>query len=168
MIVLYDRTSRLLFGLALKILGNRTSAEEVLLDTYTQVWRKSGSYDYQRTPVLAWMIATVRAKALARLRSQDKVFQSQELHGVEPHSVTVAPDQQKLARSVVESLTQNQREVIELAYYSGLSCSDIAAQLGKPIGAVKTHMRLGMAKLGESFRPLFEVSETTAQEGTKP
>ena len=147
--ILYDRTSRLLFGLVVRILGDGASAEEALLDIYTHVWKHSASYDSRRRP-LEWLTTIARDRALARLHwsSPDKRRQGHSAGSPRP-TLTVAPDQQKLARLSMESLAPAQREILEWAYYSGLSCGEIAAQTGKPLGAVKTHVRQGLSKLGE-------------------
>ena len=70
--------------------------------------------------------------------------------------MTVAPDRQELARNTLGSLVPAQQEILGWAYYSGLSCSEIAAQIGKPVGAVKTHARLGLNKLSDLFHPFLE------------
>jgi RNA polymerase sigma-70 factor, ECF subfamily len=156
LIALYDKTSRLLFGLILKILGDRTSAEETLLEVYTHIWREPQSKDPALQP-LEWLISLAHAQAVARLHWNKQVkrkagFQARTLES----AMTVAPDRQELARASIGALAPAQQEILGWAYYSGLSCSEIAAQIGKPIGAIKTHARLGLNKLSESFRPLFE------------
>ncbi len=153
---LYDRTSRLLFGLVLRVLGDRTLAEETLLDVYTCVWKQAASYDPGLLP-LEWLTAIARTRAIARLHWSNRDRGKRELTARELYpTMTVAPEQQKLARSSIESLVPMQREILDWACYSGMTCSEIAAQTGKPLGAVKTHARLGLSKLSELFRPLFE------------
>jgi RNA polymerase sigma-70 factor (ECF subfamily) len=164
---LYDKTNRLLFGLILRILGDRTSAEETLLEVYTHIWRQPESRDPMLLPI-EWLTALARAQAIARLHWNKQVkrkagFQSRNLES----AMTVAPDRQELARKSVSSLLPAQQEIVGWAYHSGLSCSEIAAQIGKPIGAIKTHSRLGLNKLSELFRPLIErdFEAETATEG---
>jgi RNA polymerase sigma-70 factor (ECF subfamily) len=160
---LYDTTSRLVFGLVLRILTDRATAEEVLLDIYTQVWRQAGAYDNTRGAPLAWLMTIARSRAIDRLRSGRNEQQSKEpLDSVgelsatteSPEEATAISERRTLVRSALESLSPEQREVIELAYYSGLSHSEIAARLGQPLGTVKTRTRLGMIKLREVLRPL--------------
>jgi RNA polymerase sigma-70 factor (ECF subfamily) len=160
---LYDTTSRLVFGLVLRILTDRATAEEVLLDIYTQVWRQAGAYDNKRGAPLAWLMTIARSRAIDRLRSGRHEQQSKEpLDSVgelsanteNPEEATAISERRTLVRSALESLSPEQREVIELAYYSGLSHSEIAARLGQPLGTVKTRTRLGMIKLREVLRPL--------------
>ncbi len=156
LVALYDKTSRLLFGLLLKILGDRTSAEETLLEVYTHLWREPESRDPILLP-MEWLMSLARTQAVARLHWNKQIkrktgFQARTLES----SMTVAPDRQELVRASISGLSPAQQEIVGWAYYSGLSCNEIAAQIGKPIGAVKTHARLGLNKLSESFRPLFE------------
>ena len=153
---LYDKTSRLLYGLVLRILGDRTSAEEALLDVYTHIWKEPASCDPVLSP-LEWLTTIARARAIARLHwnkqlKRKSAFQARNL---DP-AMTVAPDRQELARQSLGSLVPAQQEILGWAYYSGLSCSEIAAQIGKPVGAVKTHARLGLNKLSDLFRPFLE------------
>lgn len=153
---LYDRTSPLMYGLILKIIGDKTQAEETLLETYISIWKKSVLYDPGLLP-LEWMLTVARAKAVARVNWHKKSSKKRELPiGNREPAATVAPEQQQLVRSAINSLAPAQQEILYWSYYSGLSCSEIAAQIGKPIGAVRTHARLGLTKLAELFRPLFE------------
>jgi len=166
--ILYDRTSPLLYGLIYKILGDKTPAEEILIETYASIWKKSALYDSRFLP-LEWLLTIARARAIAGVNWHKKSSKKKELSiGIPDQEATVAPGQQKLARSAMESLVPAQREILYWNYYSGLSCSEIAAQIGKPIGAVKTHARIGLIKLTELFRPLFqrETKAETAAEGT--
>ena len=147
----YDATSRLVFGLILKVLGERTAAEETLLEVYTRIWKQSACYDPAATPV-EWLAATAHACAIARMHWAKREGAKQEkAPGMVDSPVTVDPERQTLARSTLQSMAAGQRELLELAYYGGLSCSEIAARMGKPVGAVKTHIRLGLSQLAESF-----------------
>jgi RNA polymerase sigma-70 factor (ECF subfamily) len=167
LVILYDKTSCLLFGLVLRILGDRAQAEETLLDVYTRIGKQSASYD-PGLPPLEWLTGIARTCALARLHESKPKTRRQELPvGSFDPKMTVAPAKQKLARSSILSLAPTQREILDWAYYSGLSCGEIAAQAGKPLGAVKTHARLGLARLGELFGLLGrEAHAKTATGGT--
>lgn len=160
---LYDTTNRLVYGLVLRVLGDPSSAEEVLLDVYTQVWRQAASYDTNRGAPLAWLTTIARSRAIDRLRSGWQDQQRKESldtlgdapAGVaSPEDMTVASERQRFVRAALNSLSPEQREVIELAYYSGLSHSEIAAKLNQPLGTVKTRTRLGMMKLREALGPM--------------
>ena len=161
--VLYDATNRLIYSLVLRVLGDISSAEEVLIDVYTQVWRQAASYDANRGAPLAWMATIARSRAIDRLRSgwQDQrrkepldVLGNAPANTVSPEESAAASELQKLVRDALNVLTPEQRQVIELAYYSGLSHSEIAEKLSQPLGTVKTRTRLGMMKLREALAPL--------------
>lgn len=160
---LYDSTSRMVFGLIVRIIGDRETAEEVLLDVFTQVWRQASSYDTNRGAPLAWLMTIARSRAIDRLRSGKHDQQNKEpldsigdvsAAGASPEEATVNSERQRLVRTALDSLSPEQREVIELAYFSGLSHSEIALKLGQPLGTVKTRTRLGMIKLRDMLKPL--------------
>jgi len=160
---LYDDTHRLVYGLILRVLGDSSTAEEVLLDVYTQVWRQAVSYDTSRGTPLAWLTTIARSRAIDRLRSgwQDQhrkepldTVNDRETGSANPEEMTVASERQRFVRAALNSLSPEQREVIELAYYGGLSHSEIAAKLNQPLGTVKTRTRLGMMKLREALGPM--------------
>lgn len=159
---LYDRSSRLIFGLLLRILNDAGLAEEVLLDVYMQVWRQAGKYDPARGKTLAWLVTIARSRAIDRLRSiRQEETRKESLDAAGGQGLafttafedpTLAPERQRIVRSALATLPHEQREVIEMAYYLGLSHSEIAARLGQPLGTVKTRTRLGMMKLREQLK----------------
>ena len=162
---LYDSTSRLVFGLILRVVSDRSSAEEVLLDVYTQVWRQASNYDSKRGAPLAWLMTIARTRGIDRLRSGKHEHQNKEsldsigeitASTASPEADTVSAERRQLVRSALDALSAEQREVIELAYFSGLSHSEIALKLGQPLGTVKTRTRLGMMKLRDMLRPSLE------------
>lgn len=164
---LYDSTNRLAYGLILRVLGDASSAEEVLLDVYTQIWRQASNYDTSRGGPLAWLMTIARSRAIDRLRSgwQDRqrkepldLLNDRETEAASPEENTVAAERQKFVRTALSSLSPEQREVIELAYYGGLSHSEIAIKLNQPLGTVKTRTRLGMMKLREALAPMLSGS----------
>ena len=147
----------------MRVLGDASAAEEVLLDVYTQVWRQATSYDAQRGTPLAWLTTIARSRAIDRLRAGWQDQQRKEpletlgeapTSAANPEEMTVASERQRLIRAALETLSPEQREVIELAYYSGLSHSEIASKLNQPLGTVKTRTRLGMMKLREALMPI--------------
>ena len=154
---LYDSTSRLIFGLVLSIIAERGAAEEVLLDVYTQVWRQAGRYTEGRGTPLAWLTTIARSRAIDRLRAGraeqqrtaplDLTIQTADTQNLE--EALVVREQQLRVRGALQTLSAEQREVIELAYYSGMSHSEIASKTGLPLGTVKTRVRSGMIKLRE-------------------
>jgi RNA polymerase sigma-70 factor (ECF subfamily) len=162
---LYDTTNRLVYGLVLRILSDSGAAEEVLLDVYKQVWRRASSYDEGRGNPLAWLTTIARSRAIDRLRSgwyEQQRTESLDAARIKLTSQSgledaiVSSDKRKIIKTALESLPPEQREVIELAYYGGLSQSEIAASISKPLGTVKTRTRLAMIKLRELLAPIFE------------
>ena len=154
-----------MFGLILRVVGDRATAEEVLLDVYTQAWRRAASYDEQRGAPLAWLMTIARTRGIDRLRSGRYERHNREpLESMadvtattsSPEEDSVIAERRRLVHSALDALSTEQREVIELAYYSGLSHSEIALRLGQPLGTVKTRTRLGMMKLREMLRPVLE------------
>ena len=159
---LYDATSRMVFGLILRVVVDRSSAEEVLSDVYIQVWRQAKSYDTARGAPLAWLMTIARSRSIDRLRAGKPEQQKESLdsiaeltsNSVSPEDASVHSERSRLVRSALSSLAPEQREVIELAYFSGLSHSEIALKLGQPLGTVKTRTRLGMMKLRDMLSPV--------------
>jgi RNA polymerase sigma-70 factor, ECF subfamily len=165
---LYDATGRLLFGLITHVLGSRAAAEEALLDAYTQAWRKSRSFLPEQENPVVWLLKIGRASAIERLRVGRLDLQRQASAGVaqkEPADVNpseesiAATEQQTIACAALASLAPEQQKVIELAYYSGLSCSEIALKTGLPLGAIRTRSTLGMIHLEERLRTIFETRQ---------
>ncbi|MBI3951685.1 MAG: sigma-70 family RNA polymerase sigma factor [Acidobacteria bacterium] len=162
---LYDGTSHLVYGLALRILGDPEEAEEVSLDVYEQVWRQAADFDSQRGTLLVWLMMLTRSRAIDRLRAAARQRQREgplELAGsfssraASPEEDAITAERQQLVQTALAGLKPEQREVIELAYFHGLSQSEIALYLQQPLGTVKTRIRLGMMKLREWFLPLEE------------
>jgi RNA polymerase sigma-70 factor (ECF subfamily) len=162
MTALYDASYRVVFGLLLRILSEPSIAEEVLLDVYMQVWRQADSYDEGRGSPMAWMLTIARSRAIDRLRSgrqessRRDLFDSLEDRArsdVDLEAAAEIAEMQAKVRAALIDLPIEQREVIELAYFSGLSHSEIALQLGQPLGTVKTRTRLAMMKLRAMLNP---------------
>lgn len=160
---LYDQSSALLYTMALRILGHREEAAELLQEVYLEVWRKVARYDVGRGTPVAWLITLTRSRAIDRLRARGSRAQvSESLDG--PSATQVADrtpgpfeaqaDQElrKLVGDALNSLPPAQQQAIELAYYEGLTHMEIAARLNQPLGTVKTRIKLGMSKLRETLR----------------
>jgi RNA polymerase sigma-70 factor, ECF subfamily len=147
---LYDQYGSLLFALALRILRDRREAEDLLHDVFLEVWRSAASYDPKRGKVRTWLLIRMRSRALDSLKSARV---SRRVDGDERTLETVAvddpslePDRARL-RQVVAELPAEQRAVLELAYFEGLSGSEIAARLAVPIGTVKSRTAAALTKL---------------------
>jgi RNA polymerase sigma-70 factor (ECF subfamily) len=162
---LYDETSHLVYGLAWRILGDPIGAEEVSIDVYEQVWRQAAKYDSQRAAPLAWLLMLTRSRAIDHLRITRRRRQREESldgavslpsHTADPEQDSMTAERCRMVQTALAGLKPEQREVIELAYFDGLSQSEIADHLHVPLGTVKTRIRLGMMKLREWLLPLQE------------
>jgi RNA polymerase sigma-70 factor (ECF subfamily) len=158
---LYDQTSRLVFGLTLRVLRDRATAEEVLLDVYKQAWRQASLYDERRGTPTGWLLKIAHSRAVDRVRVIRREREVEKAIaegadagvGVDPEEATVLSEQRRLVRSALASLPPEQREVLQLAYYAGMSQTEIASRLDLPLGTVKTRVRLGMAKMRDLLVP---------------
>ncbi len=157
---LYDRTSSLVYSVALQILRDPADAEEVTLDVYLQVWRSAAKFDPARASVSTWLVMLARSRAVDRLRSgMTRKSRESALEGVaDPASGEAAPDQQTIlkleqrrVRAAMATLEPEQRRTIELAFFGGLTHSELAKKLGQPLGTVKTRIRLGLMKLRQAL-----------------
>jgi RNA polymerase sigma-70 factor, ECF subfamily len=155
----YDATCSLVYSLALRILGNTADAEEVTMDVYVQVWRDPGRFDGERGNVGAWLLTMARSRALDRYRSSGARHRREEAVGVKeesdggfsPEELAAMNQDRRRVASALATLSAEQRVAIELAYFKGLSQSELAEHLGVPLGTVKTRVRLGMMKLREQL-----------------
>ncbi|MBX3326057.1 MAG: sigma-70 family RNA polymerase sigma factor [Nitrospira sp.] len=161
----YDRTSPQVYGLIFKILGNREAAEEVTLDVYTQVWRQAHTYDHIRGAPGAWLMTLARTRAIDRFRAGAAEYgRLESLDAIDlfaskddtPEQDVESQERRRYVQEALAELTAEQRQAIALAYFYGLSQSEIAEKLQVPLGTVKTRMRLGMIKLREALAPYEE------------
>lgn len=155
---LYDRYARVMYSLAFKMLGSAEEAEETVLDAFSQAWRNAHRYDASRSRVDSWLFLMTRSRALDRLRKRKRQSRTVEVATVAAQSVgsesTNLPEEDLLITerreqvgAAMVQLSQEQRQVIELAYFHGLSQSEIAKRTGMKLGTVKTRIRLGLNKL---------------------
>lgn len=159
---LYDQTSRLVYGLAQRILANHADAEEVTSDVYSYVWRSASTFDESRGSALAWLMVLTRSRALDRVRSRALNLKrhlsidsaaSVPSTGADAETNAWMAERTRLVRLALEDLPEEQRELLELAYFDGLSHSELASQSGLPLGTVKTRIRMGITKLRERLAP---------------
>lgn len=163
---LYDRYGRLIYSIALRITGERQSAEEVTQDVFHLVWERAATFRPAAGTVGGWMIGITRHRAIDETRSRRHTARSREVSTDEVFEGRLGDaglEQQAVLRTDVYAalaeLPQAQRHAIELAYYGGLTCNEIAASLGTPVGTVKTRLRLGLVKLRATLFPGAELAE---------
>lgn len=153
---LYDRYRVILFGLILRILHSQPEAEDVLQEVFLQVWRRASDFDETRGRPFTWLVTLARSRAIDRLRSLDSRDRTAtEAARATPDSISdaatdaVKSEQGEIVRSALAQLPEEQRRALVLAYFEGLTQSEIAARLNSPLGTVKTRMRAGMIRLRE-------------------
>ena len=166
---LYDRWSARVHALAIQFLGREDEAEDVVEETFWQVWRSAKRYQSSRGTVGTWVIMIARSRALDRLRARrrsreerweelpkpaagDPLFQSVN----SPLQNAADAERRRMVLAALAELPAEQREVLELAYYGGMSQSEIAEHTGQPLGTVKTRVRLGLRKLRDRLDVLRE------------
>lgn len=158
--VIYDRYRLILFGLILRILHDRHEAEDVLQETFLQVWRRAGDFDATRGRAFTWLVTIGRSRALDRLRAlgsrartaEEMAADSAQDQAGDAAEEAARSEQGKIVRQALEELPEEQKRTLFLAYFEGLTQSEIAARLGAPLGTVKTRMRAGLMKLREVLR----------------
>jgi len=158
---LYERHSRIVYSLVLRILRQGTTAEEVVQDVFLQLWRNSARYDLGR-PFVPWLLTLARNRALDHLRLKSERQRRREEQTEElPQIATAAPEYERAldekrraerVRALIGSLPAAQKKAIELAYFEGLSHSEIAASLQEPLGTVKSWIRNGLLRLKEGLQ----------------
>jgi len=150
--VLYRRYARAMFGLALRRLGDRSRAEEAVQETFAAIWRSAASYDSERGPGAPWLYAVARHAIVDRSRARV------EATADAPDHPTAEPGPQERAEasfvawrlhSALEELPERERTVLELAYWGGLSQSEVAEFLNMPLGTVKTRTRSALSRLAD-------------------
>ncbi|HEX7676873.1 MAG TPA: sigma-70 family RNA polymerase sigma factor [Thermoanaerobaculia bacterium] len=161
---LYDRHSSTLYALLLRILANPDDAQEVLQETFVKAWTNAKMFDAVRGSDVAWLISIARSRGIDRLRSRRIRGDREDEAGRELSSSfgfvekrtgaddAIQSEERRAVRGALSELPEAQRVALSLAYFDGLSQSEIAEKLGEPLGTIKTRMQLGMKKLRESLK----------------
>lgn len=155
---LYSRYAQILYSFSMKSLGLKEESEEVIIDVFSQVWRIAARYDAKKARVDTWLFMLTRSRILDRLRKRQRSLPSQEVFAalaqiqseqssVDPIEDVLIAERRGRVLSALKILPSEQRLVIELAYYQGLTQSEIVKQTGLSLGTVKTRVRLGLNKL---------------------
>lgn len=158
---LYDRYSPTLLSLAKRILGSAADAEELLQEVFLHVWNHAGKYDAGRSSVSTWLTLVTRSRAIDRLRTRKVVERTHESSALADPREHASPEgvetvfireRRERVRREMDGLPPEQRRVLEMAFYEGLSQSEIAAKADLPLGTVKTRTLLAMKKLRAALR----------------
>jgi RNA polymerase sigma-70 factor, ECF subfamily len=158
---LYDRHSRAVYSLVLRILRHAASAEEVVQDVFLQLWRNAAQYDGARGPFIPWLLTMARNRALDHLRLKGERQRRREDQTEELPATRITPDFEgsldekrrgARVRELMATLQPQQRRAIELAYFDGLSHSEIASTMNEPLGTVKGWIRNGILRLREGLQ----------------
>jgi RNA polymerase sigma-70 factor (ECF subfamily) len=154
MATLYDRYSSIVYSVALRVLGDTGAAEDILQDVFMQLWRKPAAFDASRGNLGAWLAVITRNRSIDALRKRrpESDFENVVL-SVEPDLATEA-DRARAAgkvRAALAAMPDNQRKALELAYFEGLTHTEIAAKTGEPLGTIKTRIRAGLLALRKAF-----------------
>lgn len=161
---LYDRYSGPAFALALRMLGERGVAEDVVQEAFLSVWRRASTFDTERGSVRAWLLSIVRNAAIDRTRGRNR--QRQGDVALDDVAYRLAADdvwsevaqrlERERVRAALRELPAEQRETLELAYFGGMTQAEIAARTGEPLGTVKSRARLGLRRLERLLRAGYE------------
>jgi RNA polymerase sigma-70 factor (ECF subfamily) len=160
---LYDRYSGLVYTLGLRILRDRADAEELLVDVFWEIWSRGDRFDASRGTPLTYLMTLTRSRAIDRTRGRGKMrplsLQSEEspepAGAGSPTDDALGAERRDVIRQAIGQLEPQQRQAIECSFYDGLSHSEIADKLGKPLGTVKTYIRQGLIRLRESLRTAY-------------
>jgi RNA polymerase sigma-70 factor, ECF subfamily len=152
---LYDRYSSIVYAVALRVLGDTGAAEDVLQEVFLQLWRNPSAFDSARGSLAAWLAVITRNRAIDALRKRKPETD------IEHVIVSVAPDlvsdadRTRVAakiRGVISTMPSPQKNALEMAYFEGLSHSEIANKTGEPLGTIKTRIRAGLLALRKAFQ----------------
>jgi RNA polymerase sigma-70 factor, ECF subfamily len=156
---LYERAHRIVFTLIVRITANRETAEEVTVDVFHDVWRKASSYDPVDGSVLGWIMNQARCRAIDRLRFEQRKKRvgtypdslSSATDIADPQQVALFAEESRLLQQALNVLSQEERCVIENAFFSELTYREVAEQLNQPLGTVKTRIRSALEKLRQAM-----------------
>jgi RNA polymerase sigma-70 factor (ECF subfamily) len=158
---LYQEHGGRAMAIAMRVLRSEPEAEDVVQETFLEIWRRAGQYDNQRGGAIAWVVTIARSRAIDRLRSSGTASRAIEAaSGALEPSISLLPceeterrrDEARVA-AALQTLPVEQKQAIELAYFEGLSQSEIAARTGSPLGTVKMRVKLAMKKLAKLLKP---------------
>jgi RNA polymerase sigma-70 factor (ECF subfamily) len=151
---LYDRYSGIVYGVALRVLANTTSAEDVVQEVFLQLWRNPQAFDSDRGRLAPWLAVIARNRAIDLLRKrplEEDISETPIATGVDLEDEASRRLVVEKIRSILVQLPQNQRKPLEMAFFEGMTHAEIAGKTGEPLGTVKTHIRTGLLALRKAF-----------------
>jgi len=151
---LYDRYSSIVYSVALRVLGETGAAEDVLQEIFMQLWRNPGLFDASRGNLGAWLAVVARNRAIDALRRRRPDEDIQDVTVSVNHDMSAEADRSRAmqrVREVLSGMPAAQRQALELAYFEGLSHTEIADKTGEPLGTIKTRIRAGLLTLRRAF-----------------
>lgn len=169
---LYTRYANLVYSVALRVLRDAQIAEDITQEIFVRIWKKPESYQAQRGRFVTWLTSVTRNRAVDEIRSRNRRYRFEMASPEEQEREVPAPeradpaltaelsDQRRLIMTALDTIPQEQREIIELAYFGGLTQQEIAERLSQPLGTVKTRIRLGMRKLRTALAPRFDMEQS--------
>lgn len=160
--LLYDRYNRPVYSFAYRMLGDREHAEELLQEVFLRAWRRCSRFSDARGSLISWLLSITHNMAIDELRKQQR--RPRKAESAEPDALlgtlqdtampvetqAILADRQQMVRAALAKLPENQRLVLEMGYFNGLTQREIAEKLNVPLGTIKTRMRLGLRKLQDS------------------
>jgi RNA polymerase sigma-70 factor (ECF subfamily) len=150
----YDRYSGVVYGVALRVLGNTSSAEDVLQEVFLQLWRNPQAFDADRGRLAPWLAVIARNRAIDLVRKRPMEDDIDELPistGVNLEDEAAEKMAMDKVRGALGGMPQDQRKLLEMAFFEGMTHSEIASRTGEPLGTVKTRIRSGLLTLRKAF-----------------
>jgi RNA polymerase sigma-70 factor (ECF subfamily) len=151
---LYDRYSGIVYGVALRVLGSTAAAEDVLQEVFLQLWRNPQAFDSTRGRLPAWLAVIARNRAIDHLRKrqpEDDITELPISTGVDLEDETLRRLSAEKVRGALSQLPAAQRRLLEMAFFEGMTHSEIAGKTGEPLGTVKTRIRAGLLAVRKAF-----------------
>jgi len=151
---LYDRYSPVVYSVALRVLGDTGAAEDIQQDVFMQLWRNPGAFDASRGNLGAWLAVITRNRAIDALRKRRPETNPEDVVLSVVPDMAGEADRSRVAekvRGVLSAMPASQRSALEMAYYQGMTHTEIAAKTGEPLGTIKTRIRAGLIALRKAF-----------------
>ena len=159
---LYDQTSAVVFGLAVRIAADHSAAQDIAVEVYAQAWKQAAEFDAARGSALTWLLTMTRSRAIDWRRARRREQATEPLDAANevccdrpgPEALSASAERHRFVRHALGNLSADLRQVVELSFFAGFSHSEIAHRLGQPLGTVKTRIRAALLHLRNDLAPL--------------